>query len=243
MPVLVEKPLATTEADARRVADTAANRGLPCGVAMNLRFHRAVRALREVVETGRLGRVLYAQVSLGYDLRMWRPTVDYRQSYSARAELGGGILLDAIHELDYTTWILGEPVSAVAEVGHVSDLDIDVEDIALALLRMRAGALVSVDLNYLDVNYRRRCLLVGEHATASWDWQRATIEIVDKEDAREQIDATTEIDDTYVEEVRQFLRVLDQGEPPSTSADEGVASVRLVEAIRRAAATGCRAEL
>jgi predicted dehydrogenase len=210
---------------------------------MNLRFHPAIRTLRELVLDGRLGRVLFAQVSAGYDLRRWRPAVDYRKSYSARSELGGGILLDAVHELDYVTWMLGDVASAVAEVDRVSELEIDVEDIAAALLRMRGGSLVSVDLNYLDVAYRRRCLLVGDRATASWEWQRATIEINDADGEREELGVAADVDQTYIDEAHQFLAVLRGDEEPSTSVAEGVEAVRIVSAIRRAAETGSRVSL
>ncbi|MGH2869709.1 MAG: cytidylyltransferase domain-containing protein, partial [Solirubrobacteraceae bacterium] len=143
-PVLVEKPMAISPADAVRIADVARARGLTCAVAMNLRFHPGVQALRELLDSGRLGTIRYAQLSSGSDLRGWRPGRDYRTAYSARAALGGGVVSDSIHELDYLTWLLGPVSSVTAEVGRVSELEIDVEDVALALLRLASGAMASV---------------------------------------------------------------------------------------------------
>ena len=134
-PVLVEKPMTTSVEDAETLVAAAESSGVTAAVAMNLRFHPAVVELKQLIDTGTLGRVCLVQASFGYDLRLWRPQDDYRRSYSARDELGGGIVFDAIHELDYLQWLLGPVASVTAQTGRVSDLELDVEDVAVAALR------------------------------------------------------------------------------------------------------------
>lgn len=239
-PTLVEKPLAMNGTGAARVAAAARERGLVCGVAMNLRFHPAVRALRGLLSDGTIGEVSYAQASAGSDLRGWRPGTDYRTSYSARAELGGGVVRDAIHELDYLTWLLGPVESVTAETARVSDLEIDVEDLALALLRFRSGALGSVDLTYVDPVYRRGCLLVGTRASARWDWVSQTIEVAAADSTRHTIHVPAEVADTYLEEMRDFLAAVQNGRAPLTPVQEGEQVVRLADAVLLSAAAGRR---
>ena len=243
LPVLVEKPITVDPVEADRVVALAAERGLPCGVAMNLRFHPGVLALRDLVSQGRLGAIRFAHVWCGSDLRTWRPGTDYRTSYSARAELGGGIVRDAIHELDYLTWILGPAASVTAEVAHVSDLEIDVEDIGAALIRVAGGPLASVDLTYVDPVYRRGCLLVGADATARWDWTRGTVEINRPDADAEVLDVAADVSDTYVAEMRDFVEAAQTGRAPRTSAEEGRDAVRLADALLRSAAEGGRITL
>jgi predicted dehydrogenase len=242
LPVLVEKPLAVDPSGAERVVALAGGSGT-CGVAMNLRFHPGVLALRDLVASGRLGEIRFAHVWCGSDLRTWRPGSDYRMSYSARAELGGGIVRDAIHELDYLTWLLGPAASVSAEVARVSDLDIDVEDIGAALIRLRSGALASVDLTYLDPVYRRGCLLVGAHATARWDWTRGTVELAAPCAELETIDVAADPAETYLAEMRDFIEAAQSGRPPRTSVEEGRDAVRLADALLRSAAEGRRVAL
>lgn len=240
LPVLVEKPMTVDPLDADRVVALAAERGVTCGVAMNLRFHPGVLALRGLVADGRLGPIRFAQVWCGSDLRTWRPGTDYRTSYSARSELGGGIVRDSIHELDYLTWMLGPAATVTAEVAHVSDLEIDVEDIGTALIRLAGGALASVDLTYVDPVYRRGCLLVGAEATARWDWPRGTVEVNRPGADAETIDVAAEVSDTYVAEMRDFLEATADRRTPRTSAEEGRHAVRLADALLRSAAEGRR---
>jgi predicted dehydrogenase len=238
--VLVEKPLATTLDDARAVARAAGAGGLVCAVAMNLRFHPALVTLKQLVETGRLGTPHLAEAVFGFDLSRWRPGTDYRQSYSARSELGGGIVLDAVHELDYLQWLLGPVRSVAAETGHVSELDVDVEDVALAVLRFRSGALGTVSVNFFEPAYRRGCVLVGADAVATWTWGSDGIEVRGADGTRELVSAAGEVDETYIAVVRDFVEAVATGRTPETSVDEGVEVVRLADAVKRSAAEGRR---
>jgi predicted dehydrogenase len=209
---------------------------------MNLRFLPALAALRSVVADGELGRVMRALVWFGYDLSRWRPETDYRASYSASAKLGGGIVLDAIHELDYLSWLLGPATSVVASTATVSDLEIDVEDTAVAAIELASGAIATVDLDFVSPVYRRGCVLTGTEAVASWDWHSRAIEIAGAAGDR-RIGTDGSVEDTYAAEIADFLATARGERGSSVPAAEGSAAVRLAEAIKRSAATGARVSL
>jgi predicted dehydrogenase len=241
--VLCEKPLATSGADAHAVRNAATKEGVTCGVAMNLRFHRGVLELRRLLETGELGRPFLAQASTGYALPLWRPGTDYRLSYSARADLGGGIIWDAIHELDYLLWLLGSVSTVTADAARVSDLEVDVEDTAMAVLRFTSGVLASVVLNFVEPAYRRGCVLAGAVAAASWDWTEGTVRIR-KEGARErEIDVACELTETYRAVVEDFTQAVAESAQPRTGLDDGVAAVEVAEAMHESVNRGRRVEL
>jgi predicted dehydrogenase len=242
-PVLIEKPLATTIADAEQVVAAAAGARVVAAVAMNLRFHPGVVELKGLIDTGALGRILFAQASFGYDLRLWRPQDDYRKSYSARAELGGGVLLDAIHELDYLLWLLGPVASVSAETGHVSELEIDVEDVAVAALRFGSGALATVDLNFFEPSYRRACVVVGSDSVARWDWGQGTVTITRDGTDDEIVDARCDVADTYRAVLADFLAAVSEGVGERTPAEDGLAALQVAAAMKRSAETGHRIAL
>ena len=242
-PVLVEKPLAADAEDARRIVDAADAAGVQCGAAMNLRFHPGLLYLKHLIDRDVLGPVRLAQASFGFDLRLWRPGTDYRESYSARADLGGGIVLDAIHELDYLVWLLGPVASVSAQVAKISDLEVDVEDAAVAALRFESGALGSVDLNFFEPAYRRSCVVVGTEAAARWDWSREAVEVT-RHGAPSHIEVTRcDIDDTYRDEIVDFLDAVEEGRPPRTPARDALAAVEVATAIAQSASSGSRVNL
>jgi predicted dehydrogenase len=242
-PVLVEKPLAVTTAEAERVVEAADRLGVVCAVAMNLRFHPAILELKRLIDEGVLGTIRLARTWFGYDLRLWRSETDYRLSYSARADLGGGIVLDAIHELDYLLWLVGPVASVVAETAHVSDLELDVEDLAVAAFRFESGALGAVDLNYFEPAYRRGCAIVGSRAVARWDWPAGTVAVNRGGEDEVVVDVTCDLTDTYRAELADFVEAVRGGGEPRTPAREGLEAVLLAEMLKQAALEGRRTTL
>jgi predicted dehydrogenase len=131
-----------------------------------MRFHPAIAALRRALP--RVGRPLFARAQYGNYLPDMRPGADYRTLYCARAESGGGVIFDAIHEIDYLVWLFGPVERVSAESGRIGDLDIDVEDYAALALTHRSGVRSEIHLDYLQRSKRRGCEIVGTEGTLVW---------------------------------------------------------------------------
>jgi predicted dehydrogenase len=221
--VLVEKPLAERSAE---VADLVDRAGDQLMVGYNLRLHAPIARLVEGVRAGRVGRPLSYRLWFGSFLPDWRPDVDYRATYSARADLGGGVLNDAIHELDLAVWLAGPDLTVRgALVARLGGLEIDVEDTVRALLTTPDGVPVELALDYLSRTYRRGIEVIGSEATLRLDWARATLETEA---------ADTPVAESYVREAEAFLRFVRDGTPPPVDGAAGLASLRLADAIRAA---------
>lgn len=237
--VLVEKPLAVASEGVAELIAEAAEREVLLAVAMNLRFHPGPVAVQAAVAAGEIGKPLMGQVSFGSYLPDWRPQVDYRQTYSARAELGGGVLLDVVHELDYLTWALGAVVEVSAWLERVSDLEMDVEDVALLHLRHRSGAVSSLQLDYLDRGYRRGCRIVGAEGTVVWDWAGETVTVTRAGGEVETRPAPGDFAVTYRDEIAAFVSAAQLGTLEGSGlvgAEAGASALRVIDAARRSAA-------
>ena len=101
------------------------------------RFHPGLLRCRELIDAGRIGKPLSFRAEWGEYLPGWHPWEDYRKSYSARKDLGGGVLLTLSHPLDYIRWFFGDPEWIWAMNGKISDLELDVDDIAEIGMRDR----------------------------------------------------------------------------------------------------------
>jgi predicted dehydrogenase len=181
------------------------------------------------------GTIRLARFWFGSYLPSWRPGTDYRSSYSAQAALGGGVLLDAIHELDLVVWWFGSDVDvAGAVMAHTGTLDIDVEDAVQAVLRSGGGVPITVSLDYLSRAYRRGVELVGDDATLRFDWQRQELE-VESGDGRQVERIDVPVSRSYELEAAHFLEWVAGRATPPVGAAEGLASLRLAGAIASAA--------
>lgn len=229
--VLVEKPMVTT-VEELAVVDGHEDRVM---VGFNLRFHRPIERLRGLVEQGACGSPVGGRFWFGSWLPDWRPGTDYRSSYSARAELGGGVLLDAIHELDLVVWFFGAGLGvAGAIVDRLGPLEVDVEDTVRALLRTSTSVPVEISLDLLSRRYRRGIEIIGTDATLRYDWDRRAIEI-DRAGERQCVDAEEPLAETYVRQTRRFLDWIAGEDLPPVDGRVGADSVRLAQAIREAA--------
>jgi predicted dehydrogenase len=229
--VFVEKPLAVRAAEVAAIVDDAGDRIM---VGYNLRLHDPVEALVARYHAGEAGRLLGARLWFGQYLPDWRPNVDYRGTYSARRRLGGGVLLDASHELDLAVWLFGgELVVEHAQVKQLGDLDIDVEDTVRAVLSAPNGAPVELALDYLSRTYRRGIEIIASDATLRYDWAREVLE-VERDGRRDAERFEVSIARSYEREAERFVDFIRGATPPPVDGWTGLASLRLADDIRAA---------
>src|SRR5437016_1066295 len=75
-------------------------------VGWNRRFEPVQARVEQFLDERRLGAIRFARLHVGSYLPEWRPRADYRQNYAAKAETGGGCMLDCIHEIELARWYL-----------------------------------------------------------------------------------------------------------------------------------------
>ncbi|MDA8094291.1 MAG: Gfo/Idh/MocA family oxidoreductase [Betaproteobacteria bacterium] len=190
-------------------------------VAYNLRFHPIIQRLRNALEGQ---TILSVQGYVGQYLPEWRPSTDYRTCYSARAELGGGVLRDLSHELDYLLWILGGWRHVAAVGGHYSPLEINSDDVYSLMLVTPACPVVSLQINYLDRKGRRLLIINTVEHTYTADLVAGTLEVdktpevfsVDRDHTYRKMHEALISDDTSVvcslQEGLETLRLIDAAE-------------------------------
>ena len=165
--VLCEKPIATTTEDARAMQDAVERAGVRFMTAFPMRFSPAVRAARDTVRSGTLGRVL-AVVGINHS----ENPKHHRAWFAERELAGGGATLDhTVHLADLYRWIFGAEVAAVtAEVANPFDPDVDVDTAGLLLLELENGVSASIDASWSrPAHYPRwghlKMEIVGEKGT------------------------------------------------------------------------------
>ena len=244
VPVLVEKPLALDAAHAAELDFLARERGTMLSVAMNLREHPGVRALSALVSDGAVGNILRASAWCGSWLPDWRPASDYRKSYSARSELGGGVLLDvAVHELDYLLWIVGPARSVSALARHASELETDVEDVALIAIELVSGGVAEIGVDYLDRSYTRGCRIVGSAGTLHWSWEEQLLTHRDASGTTHRRVVPSDVTPTYRAQLERFLQAVREGARAPVPAASAQQVLAVIDAARGSSRTGRRVTL
>lgn len=126
----IEKPVFDSTTVDEEIFETI--KGIPSYVACPLHYNAVLQYVKENVNPD---DVICARAMSSSYLPDWRPGQDYRKTYSAHKDLGGGVSIDLIHEWDYLTWLFGMPTECHSMINRVSDLEIDSDDLAIYIGR------------------------------------------------------------------------------------------------------------
>lgn len=238
IPVLIEKPLSDSIARVRDAAPLLMRHRDRIEIAYNLRFLSSAQRMKALIDEGRVGRILGLRIEVGQYLPDWRPHADYRRQVSASRSLGGGVLLELSHELDYLTWMFGRFDRVFCVAANSGQLEIDVEDHADILLS-RDGLTAQVHLDFLQRRASRSCKVIGATGTLHWDLIANLISL--EGPAGDDIlfsEPAVDRNDMYVEQLRGFIEVAAGRAAPRITLDDGLAVINMIEAMRESAASG-----
>lgn len=152
-----------------------------------LRFHPLLQKVKELVKNDKLINI---HVNCGQYLPTWRPSIDYKNSYSAKKEKGGGVLLDLSHEIDYTQWLCGSIEEIKSYQMKISDLQINSDDIATFIGITKMSTLVNLSVDYISKISYRKILLNTINYTYDLDLINNTLVQADKNGNKHTIHCT-----------------------------------------------------
>lgn len=236
--LFVEKPLSSSLDGVDAFLGAVRDRGRVLLVGYNLRFDPLMHRLEAWLREGRIGRPLSTRLHFGSYLPARHPWEDYRGGYGARRALGGGVILDAIHELDYALWLFGDPAAVSCVAAKVGDLEIDVEDVAEIQL-VHPDAVVSIHLDFLQRPHRRWCAILGTDGRITADLVGRVLIRYDTDGrVRDRYRNRCSPDEVYVREMRHFLRCLDGTDSPAVDGSVAVRSLRIADLAKASARSG-----
>jgi predicted dehydrogenase len=233
--VFIEKPLAVDNAGVERALDLVDRHpDAQIMVGCNLRFTEGFRVLSEAI--GMVGRLAVLLIDFGWWLPSWRPEQDYRQHYSAQRDLGGGIILDAIHEIDYSLVLAGPALGVRASWAQTGLLELDVEDVADIVVSHQNGVRSHIHVDYLRRRYSRSCVVVGGSAELAWDFAAGTVTVQREPGGHVEVLGSgldRERNRQYVDEMTHLLDAIESRTAPTNGVGEAAMTTRVaLEALR-----------
>jgi predicted dehydrogenase len=239
--IFLEKPVSNSMEGLDRLAAVAEENNVQILVGFQFRYHPALRKIKQLLVEQVLGRPLSFRAHWGEYLPDWHPWEDYRQSYAARKDLGGGVILTLTHPLDYSRFLLGEVETLSAFAGKLSDLELDVEDTAEIGLRFGGGVTGSVHLNYTQQPPRHQLEIVCTGGTIRWDNAETTVEVYHAEkDSWESLPLPEDFerDTLFRDQMKHFLKVVSGEEKPLCTLQDGIWALRLALAAHQSSEQG-----
>ena len=240
--LLIEKPISDKSDGVADFLETIRAAGVICQIGYNLRYLPSLSRFRDLINEGLVGWPLSVRCEIGQYLPNWRPDTDYRAGVSARSDLGGGVLLELSHEIDYLRWIFGEIEWVSGWIGNVSDLDIDVEDAAHLLFGFQSKELtkpVVANLNLDSIRHdtTRVCTVIGVDGSLRWNGMTGVIDIYKPGGNGwvEYLVMPHQRDDSYRAQWTDFLSAISDNKEPLVNGSAGLAVLKIVEAAKASA--------
>lgn len=175
-----------------------------------LRFHPLFIKLQNIMKNKIIGSVYSARLEFGFYLPYWHPWEDYKISYAARKELGGGVFNTITHELDMAQLLFGEPLKVLSSQMNLKKLNIDVAEIGEVILEY-PDKQVSIHVDFLQRKYNRTVTIYGDDGNVVWNWNDKMVIVNLYNGERKEIKCDDyDINDMYYQEIKKFHELIDQ---------------------------------
>jgi len=238
--LLIEKPLSNSEKSVDKLIKKIEKANLVCHIAYNLKFIKSLQYFKKMINKNLVGDIFYINCKVGQFLPNWRTNVDYKKSVSANKELGGGVLLELSHELDYLAWIFGDANWVSAWIGRTSNLEINVEDTAFLTLsypkfKTSTNILAQISMDFVRRDTKRGCEVIGDIGTLKWDAIDGSVEFFNPKKNTWQIlykDKEPSLY-SYVKQWKLFYKCVEDKSYTFNNSYEAFKVLKIITAIRR----------
>ena len=238
--LLIEKPISHTSDRVKELLKIVNENRITIMVGYVLRYDLGAMKFKNWLDNKVKGKILHARIECGSYLPDWRPDQDYRKTVSALSELGGGVLLELSHEIDYLYWFFGKPKDVQAQIRNSGTLDINVEDQADLLITSKQGYPITVQIDFNRRHVERKCRVLTTEGELIWDAvnKNVTWKGVNKEQFK--YEYNNERNSIYRKQLEVFFDCIENDNDPIVTVKDGVNVIKLIDAARNASKKGSK---
>lgn len=235
--IFIEKPVSNTMQGLDDLLEIVRSKKLICYVGYNFRFHPGLVRIKHLLDHGHFGNLLAVHSEIGEYLPNWHRYEDYRTMYASRADLGGGVILSQIHEMDLIYWYFGLPASIYCLGGKLSSLEIDVEDTATSVMQYDGAAGRFPIMLHQDFVQRppiRTFKVIGDQSIAEINLIKNHLFVYNAlGEVTEHWDGSGfKRNDMFISQMQHFLACVAGVVKPEVSLEDGIQSLRLALAAK-----------
>jgi len=224
IPVLLEVPISNKLDKLEDICLFAKENNVPILVGHNLKFHPSLKKIKDIIKSNQVGNVYFSRSQFGEYLPECHPWEDYKYRYEARKDLGGGVILTSIHEIDHAVWLFGR-VKCVTCVSRTLKLPVDVEDVAMIVMEHHNGILSEIELDFIQRSYSRNLQICADKTSIEWGLIENNLLMYDvniKDWHKINSDDDYDINQTYIDELNHFSDIVYNQETPITSLQDSI---------------------
>ena len=230
IPIFIEKPISSNLEDCLKFKKLAEKKKAFILVGYVLRYSKILNEYKKLIEKNIIGKHLYIDIKYSSFLPDWRKNIDYKKSVSSKQSLGGGVLLELSHELDYANWLFGPLDELKAIRKNTNQLEIDVEDIVKIIAKNKNECLLNFHLDFCSKITKRYCCLYGSKGYIKLDFIKNKISSkLDIEKKEKSYKIESNYNDMYIKQMEHFFKCIEYDKVPKITLEETTEIMRIIE--------------
>lgn len=230
--VFVEKPWSDSLKGFDSFRGLILGKNLSFHISFQRRFHPLIYRTYHTLKQNDIGDIMAASFLVYSNVPFWHPYEDWKKLYAVRSDLGGGVLLTEIHEIDLVCWFFGRPISVFCTGGSRSKYNLQVED-TIQMTLLYDNFSVQLTLCFMHKTIKRNFHIAGSNGDIYWDEQQnnLTIEIYNNK-LTEFSNNGFSNNDMFVEQAKQYITEWPR-KKTIESLDSAFVSLAIVESAKK----------
>ena len=234
--LFIEKPISNNSKKIKDLINIRNKKKLFIQVGYNMRFLQSLKFFKKQIDKKKVGKIYSVRCETGKYLPFWRPKQDYSKSVSANKSLGGGVLLELSHELDYLIWIFGRIISTSSHIKRHSNLKIDTEDCVYLNLealnvKQRENLHINLNLDFIRYDNTRTCIVIGEKGTLKWDGIKNTVSIINTKNKKWKKIYSKKMspNESYLNQWKSFILNYKSNQKPAIEIEDALMTLKIIQ--------------
>lgn len=211
--LFIEKPLSHNLKKIKKLKKIALKNKIKIMIGYNMRFHPLMVKIKKFLKKGFLGKVYNFQSEWSEYLPDWHPWEDYKNTYPARKEMGGGCSLTLSHELDSLCWLFGN-IKKMYNFKIYDHLDTNVDTCSDFLINFNNKVVGYSHIDFLGKPYTRKLFISGTKRKIFFDYYKNQIKIFERTGSIKVIKVKFKKNDMYLNEIDYFLKCILKNKNP-----------------------------
>ena len=237
----IEKPLSNSSNNLKEFEKIVLDKKLISMVGCNFRFFPPFKEIKKLLNKTFLGKIYSIQLENSSYLPDWHPYENYEKSYASNKNLGGGVTLTQIHELDYLCWFFGTPIEVTTIIDKVSTLKLDVDDISESILKFSNSSIAKIHLDFIQRPFYKSCKIIGSKKTLYWNSDENKIKLYESKQKKwitykilnNYKLSSKKINQMYVDELLYFLSCVKKRNQPMNNLSEAITILNVALSMKK----------
>ena len=237
--LFIEKPISNYFDNAKKFVSKCNKKNINLFVGYNLKFTNSLIKIKKLIDNKILKNIFLVTIETGFNLKNWRKKKNYIDSVSSQKKLGGGVLLELSHEIDYLHWLFGKFEKIDAYFSKLSLLKLDVED--FVNLRVffnkkfsKKKLFATLNIDFFRNDKVRKMTIISEKETLKWDGIKGEVKIYNEETKKWKYlyKNYNDLNESYIRQWKYFLECIKKNFKNSSSK-ESLDTIRYINSIKK----------